>query len=352
MLSKLKWLILFVTILLASSCSSVGYYMQAISGHIDVVSREKPIKEIIEQQDTDQELKRRLQLSLKAREFASTHLSLPDNDSYKNYADLERQYVVWTVVATPRYSIKPEQWCFYFVGCLSYRGYFSKEDAEALAEELKQQGMDVHVGGTLAYSTLGYFDDPLVSSMLSYDDANLIGVIFHELAHQVVHIDGDTSFNEAFASAVETEGLRRWFEVNGTAEQYEQYLLKKKRQHEFFSQLKELRNQLDLTFQQTIAEQEKEKQKKALYIEFKEHYANWAEQNKYHAYDKWVNRDINNSHLAMIATYYDLVPTFTQMLHSVNGDFKLFFDLVTEVGEKEKPEREKLLLAYIQNEGV
>jgi len=320
--------------------------MQAINGHLDLMSREKPIKDIIAEEGTSKDLKRRLSLSLDARQFASKEMLLPDNDSYKNYADLERPYVVWTVIATPPYSIKPKEWCFYIVGCLSYRGYFVKDEAEHLAKELKEQGMDVSVGGTLAYSTLGYFDDPLVNSMMRYDDASLIGIIFHELAHQKIHVDHDTAYNEAFASAVEQEGLRRWYKQKGTPEQYEQYIQHKERKHEFYSMLKQVRADLDDAFKNKKSDEEKEKAKKAIYKEFKENYEIWAETIAYRGFDKWVNRELNNSHLAMIATYQDLVPTFSQMLESVNGDLEIFYKLVSELGEKDKTERSKLLLAY------
>lgn len=342
----LKILGIGLVLLTGSACSSVGYYMQAINGHLDLMSREKPIKELLEQEAITTELKRRLSLSLAAREFASKEMLLPDNDSYKNYADLERPYVVWTVVATPPYSTKPKEWCFYIVGCLSYRGYFSKDEADQLAEELKQDGMDVSVGGTLAYSTLGYFDDPLVNTMMRYDDASLIGIIFHELAHQKVHVDHDTAYNEAFATAVEQEGLRRWYQQKGTPGQYEKYIQHKQRRHTFYTMLKNVRNKLNDAFTHSKTDQEKETAKKTIYKDFKREYKIWSEQIDYRGFDNWVDRDLNNSHLAMIATYQDLVPTFSQMLASVDGDLDSFYELVFEVGNKDKLERNKLLLAY------
>lgn len=348
MSSSLKLTLFGLLVLLTSGCSSVSYYLQAIGGHLDILASEQPIEELIAQPETDTELRRRLSLAKQARVFASQQLGLPDNDSYKTYVDLGRPYVVWTVVATPPFSIQPREWCFYFVGCLSYRGYFSREDARELAEDLKQQGMDVSVGGTMAYSTLGYFDDPLVSSMLRYDDISLVGVIFHELAHQLIHVENDTAFNEAFATAVEQEGVRRWLIQQNKVEAYQAYTQRSRNRHEFFTLVKQLRSDLDVIFRQPFAAQQKVQRKKALYADFKTRYAQWAEQVRDHRFDNWVHRDLNNAHLALIATYHDQVPGFIHLLEQNQGNLQAFYQRVRALGNLPEQTRATIMLACLQ----
>lgn len=344
-----KTILIFIAGLLLitlTSCSSISYYSQAISGHLDLMSRQRPVQEVIEDHNTPDQLKRKLELSQQARIFASKELHLPDNESYKNYADLERPYVVWNVVATRAYSIKPKQWCFLIVGCLSYRGIFDKNEAYQLAAELRESGMDVSVFGTAAYSTLGYFDDPLLNTMLRHGDANLIGVIFHELAHQTVYIENDTAFNEAFATAVEQEGLRRWYIATNQTDEYEKYLVNKQYRHEFYSMITHTREQLANAFDKAKTDEEKQYNKQAIYRSFKTEYKQWRRTREYDVFDQWMQRDLNNSHLALIATYQEKVPTFINLLASVDGDMQRFYELVKTVGEKDKDSRELFLGMY------
>lgn len=343
---QFKLIFVFSLLVLLPACSTLSYYGQAISGHMDLISKQRPIEDVIEDKTAATELKQKLILSLRARQFATQELHLPDNESYSQYADLERPYVVWNVVATPPYSIKPQEWCYLFVGCLSYRGVFDKTEAEKLAAELRQAGQDVSVFGSAAYSTLGYFDDPLLNTMMRHGDANLIGVIFHELAHQTVYVESDTAFNEAFASTIEQEGLRRWFNKVGNPDEYEKYLQKKQLRHEFYALITRTREALEDAFEISESEEEKQRQKTAIYNDFKQEYKTWSESRGYHAFDNWMQRDLNNSHLALIATYQDLVPTFINMLDSVDGDLKKFYEMVETIGEKDKETRETLLALY------
>ncbi len=343
-LGKLIFLLLIITIV--SSCSTVNYYLQAVSGHMDLVGKERPIEEVLSDAETSDDLKQKLKLAKQAREFASNELSLPDNDSYKTYADLERPYVVWNVVATPAYSIKPKKWCFMIVGCLSYRGYFEKQKAIDHADTLKKEGLDVQVSGASAYSTLGYFDDPLLNTMMVHSDASLVGIIFHELAHQVIYIDGDTAFNEAFATAVEQEGLHRWFKQQADLAKYKEYLTKKETRHQFYKMLKETRLALQMAFNEAENEQQKLSAKNDIYTQLQQDYKQWSKQNNFYGYDQWMQRDLNNAHLALIATYQDLVPSFLNLLATVNGDLPTFYKRVAELGELEKAKRDEQLAAY------
>src|SRR5215510_11553431 len=207
------------TLLLVSGCSSVKYYAQAVSGHLEVMWLAVPIEERLREADTPPPLKDKLARVLVIRDFASRELGLPDNDSYRRYADLGRPYVLWNVFAAPEFSVAPIQSCFPFAGCVSYRGFYSEEAATKHADALAKQGDDVYVGGVTAYSTLGWFSDPVLSTFVNYPEPEVARIVFHELAHQEVYVKGDTVFNESFAVAVEEEGLRRWLEREGTPAQ-------------------------------------------------------------------------------------------------------------------------------------
>jgi len=193
-----------------SGCANIGYYFQAVGGQMEIWNRSRPIEKLVGDERTDARLRERLSLVLKVREFASRELALPDNQSYRKYADLQRPFAVWNVFATKEFSIAPVEWCFPFAGCVAYRGYFSEEGAGQFAAGLRSQGHDVFVAGIPAYSTLGWFDDPVLNTFIFYPDAEIARLTFHELAHQVVYVSGDTVFNESFATAVELEGVDRW----------------------------------------------------------------------------------------------------------------------------------------------
>ena len=207
------------TVLLAvalAGCADLPYYWQAAGGQFELWQRSRPIAELVADQTTEADIKARLERVQAIRAFASRELGLPDNASYRTYADLGRPFVVWNLFAAPELSLTPKEWCFPVAGCVTYRGYFAEAGARALAGELEAQGLDTYVGGVPAYSTLGWFADPLPSTVIGYPDLDLARLIFHELAHQVVYVPGDTLFNESFATTVEREGVRRWAEAKGT----------------------------------------------------------------------------------------------------------------------------------------
>ena len=332
--------------MLLSACNSLSYYGQAISGHIDLVARERPINDLLNDQMTSSALKRKLSLALEARAFATDQLALPDNDSYTQYADLERPYAVWNVIATPRYAIESKKWCFMIVGCLSYRGYFNKQDAQSLANKLRDEGMDVIVSGAAAYSTLGWMDDPLLNTVVQRSDGAMVGIIFHELAHQVVYAEGDSAFNEAFATAVEDEGLRRWYTVHDNKQAYQQYRDKKAQQQMIYQQLQETRAQLDSVYHQAIPDEEKQRQKDRIFAELKMWYQAWRQSHDYAGFDDWMSKELNNAHLALIATYQQMVPDFFLALQSVDGDMKKFFELVSAMTDLDNAQRRLQLAEY------
>ncbi len=335
------------------ACSSMAYYWEKIQGHADILNSQRPIKEVIDDPKTTAETKQRLISAQQARDFASEVLKLPDNDSYRNYADVGRDFVVWTVVATPAYSIKAKQWCFIIVGCLSYRGYFSKTSAEEFADELKKQGMDVYVSGTKAYSTLGWFDDPLLSTMLYKSEAYRIGIIFHELAHQQMYVENDTAFNEAFASTVELEGIKAWYENKKDSQGFKNYSIAKQRDKAFKNLLKQTRQELKVLYQSEQSTESMQENKVARFKTLQARYKNLKKQwDGYTGYDKWMAQKLNNAQLALVATYNNWIPAFRALYKKSNADFSVFYTNVKSLSETEKPEREKELLKLMPREAI
>ncbi len=332
--------ILLFSALTVSACSSFGYYMDLMAGHSELMEQQKPVADILAQKGTKPKLRQLLKTSQNIRDFASKELHLPENDSYRMYADLKRRYAVWNVIAAKEFSVKPKKWCFLFVGCLSYRGYFSKQDATAYANELKSEGYDVYVAGANAYSTLGWFDDPLLNTMMYKSEARRAGIIFHELAHQVVYIDGDSAFNEAFATAVEEEGIQRWLEKNEKSKQFEKYLVDKKRDSQLNQLLQETRDNLKALYKTKISTEDKRQGKQRIFSLLKKQYSqlkkSWGD---YNAYDKWMSQQLNNAHLLLIATYHDLVPTFKAMLKKEKYNLKKFYVAVEQFGKLDKDKR-------------
>ena len=339
-------ILLLASVMLLTACNSMSYYGQAIKGHLDLVAREQPIEELLDSEQTDAVLKDKLRIALEARDFATSAMGLPQNDSYTTYADLERPYAVWNVIATPKYSVQADKWCYLIVGCLNYRGYFAMEEAQRHAEELRTQGKDVMVGGAAAYSTLGWLDDPLLNTIVSRSESSMIGIIFHELAHQVVYFDGDTAFNEAFATAVEYEGLRRWYDAKNNAVAYEQYRDKKMQQAMIYQKLQAVRNELDLIYQQPVTDAEKQLRKQQVFASLKSWYQQWRTEYAYDGFDSWMQQDLNNAHLALIATYQEMVPDFEAVLASVNGNMQAFYDIIQSMTNLDNDTRYAQLKKY------
>jgi len=344
-----NYLGLLIYVLLLSGCSSMGYYWQAMQGQLDIVSREQPIKEILQQRDLNQGLRSKLQLVQSARRFASEQLDLPDNGSYTEYSDLKRPYVTWNVIATPALSVTPRRWCYVFAGCFNYRGYFHKQDAREFANELKRQGYDVAITGAWAYSTLGWFEDPVLNTMLDQDNTDVIGTLFHELGHQTVYVKDDSSFNESFANAVEQAGLRRWFLHNNQSARYQAYLQRHQQRNTILKMLQLTRESLRELYAQPLSDEQKREQKRQLFTQLKQSYQQWRAQHAYSDYDGFMNQDLNNANLALIATYTDKVPAFLAMLHAAHGNFAAFYREARRVGELPPEQRQVALARYARS---
>jgi predicted aminopeptidase len=331
---------------LLASCSTLNYYSQAAQGQLELLSDARPIDDWIADPGTSSKLRLRLETARQIRRYAVSEMSLPDNDSYKKYASLKRPYVLWNVVATPELSLRPLQWCFPVAGCVNYRGYYNKDAAMAYAKELKADGNDVEVGGVPAYSTLGWFSDPLISTFINYPDAELARMIFHELAHQIVYAQGDSQFNESFASTVEEVGVERWMERFGNQAMRDSYARYKSRKHDFLALLLKYRKALEQNYAVVDrSDDEKRAVKARLFQELKDEYqvlkGNWG---GYAGYDRFFEQPLSNAHLASIATYEDFVPAFRAMLKR-DGNFPAFYKSVKRLAELDRPDRHRILKA-------
>jgi len=328
-----------VLIALLQGCGTL-YVAQAAHGQWRVMKARKPIAELVEDERTPEDLRGRLLEVSAARDFASRELALPDNDSYRSFADIERKFVVWNVVAAPEFSTRPQQWCFPIVGCVAYRGYFSESRARAFADHLRNRGYDVVVAGVPAYSTLGRFADPVLSSMMGYGDGQLASIIFHELAHQIVYVPGDSKFNEAFAVAVERAGLERWLRFRGREEQLERARTRRARQLEFVRLFSRARDDLAALYASELPPDEMRTRKQDIFARLE---AEMRELEKQHgvrsSYSEWLEEGLNNAHLASVATYFDCVPGFERLLAAHDGDLSEFYSAVRLLAKKSKAER-------------
>ena len=329
--------------LLLASCSTVGYYYQAAHGQLSLVADSRPVEDWMSDKSTDPKLRARLAKAREIRGFAVAELGLPNNKVFRNYTALSRPFVMWNVVATPELSLQPIQWCFPVAGCVTYRGYYSKEDAQAYANTLRAEGMDVQVGGVPAYSTLGWFNDPLLSTFINYHDAELARLVFHELAHQVAYVAGDTRFNESFATAVEEAGVARWMSVFGNETMRENYAKYVRRKADFLSLLLATRKALEQVYQSALPDTDKRARKAELFQKLKDDYAalkaSWG---GYPGYDRFFAEPLSNAHLASVGAYNDFVPAFRTILERA-GSMPAFYAEVRRLARLDKEERHRLL---------
>lgn len=330
-------------------CAQFKYYFQAAQGQYSLWSDARSIDDWLGDPATEPKLRARLEKARLIRHFAVKELHLPDNDSYKNYASLKRQYVLWNVVATPELSLRPIQWCFPIAGCVSYRGYYDKADAESYADELRKERNDVSVGGVPAYSTLGWFSDPLLSTFINYSDAELARMVFHELAHQIVYIQGDSKFNEAFATAVEEAGVQRWLDIYGNDAMREAYARYSARRQDFLALLVRHRQMLADNYASKSTVKHKRDEKARIFASLQDEYkvlkANWG---GYNGYDRFFAEPLNNAQLASVATYNDLLPGFRALL-AKEKDFPHFYAAVRNMSNLPSVERNDRLQQLAQS---
>jgi len=354
---KRKWLFGLLSILVAAflaGCQSVGYYKQAIVGQMEMLTHQQPLSDLIKNPGTEPGLGEKFKLVLALRQFAETNLNLPVGKHYLHYVDLQRSNVVWNVYAAPEFSLEPRSWWFPVVGSVTYRGYFSEAAANAYADTMRKTGFDVYVGGVDAYSTLGWFNDPVLNTFIGDSESRLASLIFHELAHQRLFISGDTEFNEAFATAVAEEGLRRWLlEKNDPAalKKYHDDLARKK---QFLNLIQVVRSRLDIIYGGTDRETArgdsverdaaKRGRKQLILQQLREDYARLKQEwGGYSGYDAWFDGPLNNAQLNTVSTYYDLVPAFHQLIADNGGELGNFFSRVKTFARMSKEKRHQKL---------
>jgi predicted aminopeptidase len=336
------------------ACSTVGYYSQSIGGHLEVLRAARPIDDWLDDPSTPEALRARLAKVRQMRRFAADELGLPDNRSYTTYVDLKRPYVVWSVFATPELSLTLRQWCFPIVGCVAYRGYYSKEDAERFADALRAAGDDVYVGGIPAYSTLGYTTDPVLSTFVNFPEGEVARLIFHELAHQVVYVAGDTTFNESFAVAVEEEGVKRWFrheaQVEGTdaAATTLAWRRSTERKAAFVALLTRHREALEAVYAGAGTDDAKRSAKAAEFAALHDDYESMKRDpagplHGYDGYDRYFAQKLNNANLAAVATYTQRVPAFAKLIEDDHGDMPRFYRDVERIARLPAAERDARL---------
>ena len=316
------------------------YLLQAAGGQMEISAKREPIAEVIADTATPPQLRTRLEYVATARDFASRELGLPDNESYRSYADLGRPYVVWNVFAAPEFSVEPRRWCFPIAGCVVYRGYFSEDAAQRYASRMRRRGDDAAVAGIAAYSTLGHFKDPVLNTMLGWSDAQLVGTLFHELAHQVVYVPGDSEFNESFATVVEEAGLELWLAARQRGQDLVAWREQRERQGEFIALLLSARSKLRTLYESALPDDEKRSRKQYEFGELKLAYERLKQQwNGYPGYDRWFDRTLTNAHLVSAATYYGCVPGLQRVLSEVGGDLRRFYDEARRLARMDKDAR-------------
>jgi predicted aminopeptidase len=359
-----KWLValvLTVAVVAASGCRTVQFYTQAVKGQYQIFAHEHEIEKLVADPKTPARLRERLQLILDLRAFAASDLKLPVDRHYRKYVDVHREFVVWNVEAASEFSLQPKTWWYPMLGSLKYRGYFSKPAAKEYGDWLHKKGYDVFVGGVQAYSTLGWFKDPVLNTFVFEPEADLAEILFHELGHQRVFARGDTDFNEAFATSVGEEGARRWLRSHRDTATLEKYEAELRRTRQFAHLIADTRQRLIVLYGDEPTPEGKIKatkknrdvppvtlrqEKQAILDRLQQDYrrlkAQWGGNTDY---DAWFAHEVNNAQLNSVAAYYDLVPGFEQLLRLSGGDLEKFYNQVERLANMPKKERHEWLQA-------
>ena len=319
-----------------SGCAQFSFYSQSVLGHSKLMSKRKPVAAVL-QQTSDEALKQQLELSQEALEFAANELGLPRTKSYRSYVELERDFPVWNVVAADEFSLQAEQWCYLVIGCASYRGYFAFERAQRYADKLEEKGLETHVSGAIAYSTLGWFRDPLLSSMFRYGNLYLVETLFHELAHQQLYLANWSGLNEGFATVVASEGMRRWL-MQRPVEELQEFKNGKIADEDFSALIDRLRESLKAIYDGDQDVSHKRIEKTKAFERFKDDYRilkdkKWSGRGWY---DGWMSRPLNNARLVGYSNYQEFVPELEQLLKTCNNDLPLFYEAIAKLEQKKK----------------
>jgi predicted aminopeptidase len=313
-------------VLVLVACESLGYYAQAAAGQLSLIRDARPINTLLDEPELSIGLRRQLGLVMELRTFAEAELALPVGSQYSQYANLERDSVVWNVFAAPSLHLEPKTWCYPLVGCSAYRGYFDERSALSYAGDLSEQGYDTYVGGVAAYSTLGWLNDPVLNTFIYREESQLADLVFHELAHQLLYVPGDTVFNESFATAVAMEGVRRWMLKRDNPAQYLRYLEGRSKQGQFIALIGRHRDRLAKLYESAADTHEQHRQKTLQISLLRDDFAilqqQWGDDE---SYSNWMAAPINNAKLISVGLYFDLLPGFQQLLSSSDSNLEKFY---------------------------
>ena len=330
--------------MLAALSTGGCYLWQSACGQLSLMSKREPISRVVSDASTPRAVREQLKSVASIRDFASRELRLPDNGSYRSYADLGRPYVVWNVVAAREFSVDPKEWCYPIVGCVAYRGYFGESGARRMAARLRAQGFDATVAGVAAYSTLGHFDDPVLNTMMGWNDVELAAIIFHELTHQLLYVANDSSFNEALATAVEEEGVKRWLHAQGRDAELALHRAEQARYVEVIGLLGRSRDELRAVYASGEAAGRMRERKQAAFDALRAAFAALRAKWGGHApLEAWMSADLNNAHLASIATYFACVPGFERELEAAGGNLTAFYARARELAKLDRDRRDAVL---------
>jgi predicted aminopeptidase len=332
-------------ILVLSGCASPAYYYQAASGHLSLMRSRQDIDEYLAKAPGDDQLAARLETAQSILEYADQSLDLPPGDSYSSYAATSDGAVTWNLVAAPEFSLQPKQWCFLVAGCVPYKGYFDENKARKSAARLEDDAMDVAVTPASAYSTLGWFDDPILDTMLEQSDAGLAAILFHELAHQKLYVKGDARFNESYASFVERQGVSRWLSDLDATEEMQRWRSVQQARADFRELLAETRTELQGLYASGVEDSTMREAKLAIYARLASDYRALVESN-------WQGMDLfssffeippNNADLALVSTYQSGGCAFQRLFDEVDGDFAAFHQRAAAVGDRDALSRQEWL---------
>ncbi|MCG6891608.1 MAG: aminopeptidase [Gammaproteobacteria bacterium] len=343
----MRWLISIPLLFLLGGCADIGYYWHSASGHLELMSQRSDIGELLADNNLDSNLRARLLLVQDIRRFSIDRLHLPANGSYSSYVALQQPYVIQNLFAAPEFSTRLHQWCYPVIGCASYRGYFDATRLRDFVEDLQSRGLEVHVGRVPAYSTLGWFDDPVLSSFIDWPDYRLAGLLFHELTHQQIYLDDDTTFNESLASAVQQVGTLLWLQANNQIEEQNEFRRWLAYRDETITLIAATRSELGAVYASDITDAEKRVRKARQFQQARDEHDQIAARHGIEGgFKPWFADGLNNAKIGSIAAYNSRLNAFIGILNAHAVDFSSFYRYVGHLAELKQATRERCLDAW------
>lgn len=341
---------ILIWVVLGSGCASLAYYSQAISGHMKLWSKSRPVEQVIDDAETPPEVRRKLKLVQDVRAFARDELGITVGDAYESYVSTGRRYVVWNLFAAPEFSLQMKTFCYPIAGCVNYRGFYQQDDARQAAAAFRRDGYDVYVGGVAAYSTLGWFADPVLDTFLYRNDTRLAALIFHELAHRLVYVGSDTTFNESYATTFERQALKQWLARQGESGSFEAYLVTEDRRQQVIALILRTRTRLSTLYSTDLDADEKRRRKAEIIAAMKQDYeAMRSAWDGDAGFASWMASDVNNAAIGAVGAYNGMVPAFNAILVQNDHQLSAFVEACRRLAELDKTERDRRLNQALSN---